>query len=96
LFSFETDALLVADREDLIALLQMRFGSISGDMIAKIYEIGDMHTLQHLILSAANAADWNIFLEEFNAGKEAFRLVGENFNPLRDQLTGGKGSDGKK
>jgi hypothetical protein len=96
LFSFETDALLVEDREDLIALVQMRFGKITGEMIAKIYEIDDMNTLQHLILSAANAADWNIFLAEFNAGKEAFRLVGENFNPLRDQLKGGKGIDGKK
>ncbi|MDQ0197754.1 hypothetical protein [Neobacillus ginsengisoli] len=96
MFSFETEALLVDDREDLIAVLQMRFGNITGEFIEEIYEIDDMNMLQRLILSAANAANWNVFLEEFNAGRDSFRLVGENFNPLRDLLEERGGIDGKE
>ncbi|WP_040204600.1 hypothetical protein [Neobacillus jeddahensis] len=88
MFSFESDALLVNDREDLIAILQMRFGSIPGEMIEDIYSIEDMNSLQRLILSAANAANWNVFLEEFHSGETSYRLLGENFNPLRDLMEG--------
>lgn len=94
MFSFETEALLVDDREDLIAVIQMRFGNISSEFIKEIYEIDDMNMLQRLILSAANAANWNVFLEEFKAGRDSFRLVGENFNPLRDLLNERDGFDG--
>jgi hypothetical protein len=88
LFSFQTDALLVEDREDLIAVLQMRFGTIPGEMIEQIYKINDMNILQRLILSAANAANWAIFLEDFNVGKDSFRILGESFNPIRDFVKG--------
>jgi hypothetical protein len=96
LFSFETEALLVDDREDLIAVMQMRFGNISSEFIKEIYEIDDINMLQRLILSAANAANWNVFLEEFKAGRDSFRLVRENFNPLRDLLNERDGFDGKE
>lgn len=88
MFSFESSAMLVDDREDLIALLRMRFGKISGDLIKEIYDIDDINTLERLILSAANAANWNIFIEEFQSGNDSFRLVGDDFNPLRDLLKG--------
>ncbi|ETI68960.1 hypothetical protein [Neobacillus vireti] len=88
MFSFETDPLLVDDREDLIAVLRMRFGEISGEMIQQIYEIEDMNTLQRLILAAANAANWKVFLEEFQSGEDSFRLLGEEFNPLGEILKG--------
>ncbi|MEH7376304.1 hypothetical protein [Neobacillus drentensis] len=88
MFSFETDPLLVNDREDLIAVLRMRFGEISGEIIQKIYEIDDMNTLQRLIIAAANAASWNVFLEEFQSGENAFKILGEEFNPLREILKG--------
>lgn len=88
LFSFQTDALLVDDREDLIAVLQMRFGTIPGEMIEQIYKINDMNTLQRLILSAANAANWDVFLEDFNVAKDSFRILGESFNPIRDFVKG--------
>jgi len=84
LFSFESDSMLVDDREDLIAVLQIRFGNIPGEMIERIYEIADMNTLQRLILAAANATNWSIFLKEFQEGEDAFRLLGEDFNPLGD------------
>jgi hypothetical protein len=96
LFSFESDAMLVDDREDLIAVLKMRFGMITGDLIEKIYEIDEMNTLQRLILSAANAADWDVFLEDFTEGKDSFRLLGENFNPLKRSLKGSEAIDGAK
>ncbi|WP_144488767.1 hypothetical protein, partial [Bacillus thuringiensis] len=75
MFSFETDAMLVNDREDLIAVLRMRFGEISGGIIEKIYDINDMNSLQRLILAAANAMNWNVFLEELQASEYSFRLL---------------------
>jgi hypothetical protein len=96
LFSYQNDALLVDDREDLIAVLRMRFGYIPGEMIEDIYSIDDMNSLQRLILSAANAASWEIFLEDFNVGRNSFRLMGENFNPLSDRLKGSDFFNGKE
>jgi hypothetical protein len=52
-----------------------------------------MNTLQRLSLAAANAANWDIFLEELQSGKESFRLLGEEFNPLADILRGSDDSD---
>lgn len=95
MFSYQRDAGLVEDREDLIAVLQLRFGFVPGEIIEQIYEIEDMNTLQRLILAAANAAGWSIFMEEFKAGRDSFRLLGENFNPLRDRMEGRVGFDGK-
>jgi hypothetical protein len=86
----------VDDREDLIALLQIRFGSIPGEIIEKIYFINDMNSLQRLILSAANAPNWDVFLEEFHADGNSYRLVGENFNPLRDVMKGRGAINGKE
>lgn len=88
MFSFEEDALLVEDREDLITVLRMRFGDISGDVIEKIYDINDGNTLQRLILAAANAPSFSGFLQEFEAGEGTYRLVGEQFNPLSEWVIG--------
>lgn len=82
MFSFESDSMLVDDREDLIAVLQIRFGNVPGEIIERIYQIEDMNTLQRLILAAANASNWNIFLNELQVGEDSFRLLGEDFNPL--------------
>lgn len=81
--------MLVNDREDLIAVLRMRFGDISGGIIEKIYDINDMNSLQRLILAAANAMNWNVFLEELEASEYSFRLLGEKFNPAGNELKGG-------
>jgi hypothetical protein len=88
MFELKNDAMLIDDREDLIAVLRMRFGDIPGDMIQHIYDISEYSTLQALILAAANAPSWNTFLEEFKMGNETFRLVGENFNPLANDQKG--------
>lgn len=96
MFLYEEENMLFDDREDLIALLQMRFGKLSGELIEKIYEIKEMNTLQRLILLAANAADWPVFLEEFYAVKDSFQLADETFTPLIDWLKGRDGIDGKE
>ncbi|WP_075981903.1 hypothetical protein [Bacillus massilinigeriensis] len=88
MFSFESDAMLVDDREDLIALLQMRFGRITGEMIQRIYAINDMNTLQRLILVAANAPNWKIFMSELDSGIDSYRIIGEDFNPLKELMKG--------
>jgi hypothetical protein len=91
MFSFEADSMLVEDREDLIAVLRMRFGSVSGEVIQKIYEMNESSSLQRLILAAANARSYEVFLEELQVGKDSFRLVGEEFNPLGNQAIGWDG-----
>ena len=96
MFSFESDAFLVDDREDLIAVLQMIFGQLTGAIIERIYEIDDINTLQRLILAAANAVSWDVFVEELSAGERSFRLLGENFNPLGEFINRRSGINGKK
>lgn len=99
MFPFESDALVVQDREDLIAVLRIRFGDLPADIIEQIYEINEYSTLQRLILAAANASDWNVFLDELRAGEDSIRIVGERFNPLGQiqQTQQGKGgSDGEE
>lgn len=86
MFWYESDAMLVDDREDLIQVLRMRFENIPGELVEKIYQINDFHILQRLILAAANAPNWQIFLDEFQSGEESFRLIGENFNPLAHKM----------
>ncbi|AZU62973.1 hypothetical protein [Neobacillus mesonae] len=96
MFSFESDTMLVDDREDLIAVLRMRFGDVSGELIEQIYQIDDMNTLQRLILAAANAANFNVFNHELQTEENSFRLLGENFNPLRDFLKGRETENGEE
>lgn len=86
MFSFEQEAELVRDREDLIAVLRMRFGKISPEIIESVYELNEIQTLERLILVAANAPSLSVFLEELEAGDGSFKLVGERFNPLVDRL----------
>lgn len=82
MFMFEEDANLVQDREDLIAVLRMRFGDIQPGVVDAVYEISDMNTLERLILVAANAPELKIFLEELEEGSGTFKLLGERFNPI--------------
>ncbi|WP_026700642.1 hypothetical protein [Salibacterium aidingense] len=82
MFSFEEDAGLVQDREDLIAVLQMRFGAMAPGVIGKIYDLHSLDTLERLILAASNAPTFKIFSEELEAGEGSFRLEGERFNPI--------------
>lgn len=78
---WETEALQI-DREDLLALLQIRFGEIPVDVRKEISDIHRTEVMQRLILVAANVPDWASFLKELQSGEAAFRLLGEDFNPL--------------
>ncbi|WP_404452294.1 hypothetical protein LG329_18290 [Virgibacillus necropolis] len=96
MFSYENDANFVQDREDLIAILRMRFGDIPSGVVEAVYELNELDTLERLILVAANAPSLKVFLEELEEGNGSFRIMGERFNPIealseRDGINGEKG-----
>lgn len=75
------------DREDLLAVLSMRFGDVPPDIQMRIATVTGLDTLERLILVAANAPDWRSFVEELDAGAHAFRLVGQRYDPLAGSVT---------
>lgn len=83
MFIFEEEAEIGQDREDLIQLLNMRFGSaVSPEILETIYQLNDFETIERLILVAANAPAFEVFLEELEEGQGSFKIVGERFNPI--------------
>lgn len=96
MFLFEKEAEFVQDREDLIAVLQMRFGDIPPGVIQNIYDLNDLDTLERLILVAANAPSFKVFLEELEEGSGAYRITGERFNPIESMFEGRKDDGGKE
>lgn len=78
------------DREDLLALLEMRFGPVPDDVREVIGRNEDLNDLQRLIIAACNAAEWEVFVEELHAGQGSFKLTGERFNPVAN--SSGKGA----
>jgi hypothetical protein len=73
--------MLIQDQEDLINLLQMRFGEIAPEVVTAICTLEDMEQVERLILVAANAPEYRVFLEELEM-KDGFKITGERFNPL--------------
>lgn len=92
MFEYVEEAMLVQDREDLIALLQIRFKVISPEVIEAIYKISKLDTLERLILVAANAQSLGVFIEELQEGQESFRILGDRFNPIENLLKRGGAS----
>src|SRR5699024_12671484 len=45
-------------------------------------ELNTLDALERLILVAANAPSFQVFLEELEQSEGSFRIVGERFNPL--------------
>jgi hypothetical protein len=88
--SLESEQYLVQDREELLYILRMRFGDIAPGIIEAIYDVHDLHTLERLILIAANAPTLKVFLEELEAGQGSFKIVGERFNPVEGGTTFGE------
>lgn len=74
-------ALLQADRDDLLEVLSLRFGAVPETMRARIAVCNNPETLERLILVAANVPDWNTFLNDFDAGPNAFKMVGASYEP---------------
>lgn len=73
---------MAIDRADLLAVLELRFNAVPERIQTQIAGIQDAAVLERLILVAANAESWNVFVEELQAGAAAFRMIGEQFNPL--------------
>ncbi len=73
---------MAIDRADLLAVLELRFNAVPERIQAQIAGTQDAAVLERLILVAANAESWNVFVEELQAGAAAFRMIGEQFNPL--------------
>lgn len=78
----EMGVFVLQDQEDLLALLDMRFGAVPAPIHDQIRRISELDRLQRLIIAACNAADWSIFVEELEAGEGSFKLTGERFNPM--------------
>ena len=78
-------ALLESDREDLLTVLTLRFGSVPEPVHARIAACDHAATLERWILVAANVPDWGTFLNDLDAGPNAFKLVGASYepNPIR-------------
>ncbi|WP_054788014.1 MULTISPECIES: hypothetical protein [unclassified Gracilibacillus] len=83
MFLYEQEAQMGDDRQDLIEILQMRFGVLPEELEEHLYQLSEFETLQRLILVAANAPTLRVFMEELQEGNHPFKLVGERFNPLR-------------
>lgn len=88
MFSFEEEANVMQDREDLISVLRMRFGDIHPTLVEKVYELKDVNTIERLILVAANSPSLQVFLEELEE-EGGFRIVGDRFNPIGSFKEGG-------
>jgi hypothetical protein len=79
--SFEED-MLVQDREEVLAVLRIRFDEVPEQVEGQVRAIQELDRLQRLILVAANAADLTVFIEELKESEDSFRLLGDRFNPL--------------
>ncbi|HET7521845.1 MAG TPA: hypothetical protein VFJ73_00835 [Bacillales bacterium] len=78
----QLDEMLATDRQDLHAVLTMRFGPIPDDVCKEIEAIDSTDTLERLILVAANVPAWSVFVTELREGKNAFKLTGQSYDPL--------------
>lgn len=74
-------ALLQADRDDLLEVLTLRFGFVPESVRTLIAACHNSTTLERWILVAANVPDWAAFLKDLDAGPNAFKMVGANFEP---------------
>jgi hypothetical protein len=76
------NAALESDKRDLIEILQGRFGQVTDDIKQKIIEVSDLDVMDRLFVVAVNAANWGVFVKELYEGKDSFKIIGEEFNPL--------------
>ena len=74
-------AVLACDREDLLTVLTLRFGSAPESVQSHIAACDNAATLERWILVAANVPDWVSFLNDFYAGPDAFKMVGASYEP---------------
>ena len=70
------------DRDDLLAILTMRFGIVPSAVREQIEKCQDLETLERLVLVAANVPTWEVFLAELDGKGDDFKVVGARFDPL--------------
>ncbi|HEX6800213.1 MAG TPA: hypothetical protein VF116_21045 [Ktedonobacterales bacterium] len=70
------------DREDLLAILTMRFGIVPDAVCERIAACHDLETLERLVLVAANVPTWEVFLAELDGQGDDFKVVGARYDPL--------------
>lgn len=75
-------AFLQSDREDLLAVLALRFGPPPEAVQARIAACASGETLERWILAAANVPDWPTFFDELGADPRDFKLVGARYEPI--------------
>lgn len=72
------------DREDLLAILAMRFGSVPSGVRERIEACQDLEAIERLVLVAANVPTWEVFLAELDGKGDDFKVVGARFDPLSE------------
>ena len=80
--AWRVQAAAAVDREDLRAILTMRFGAVPPAVREHIEACHDLETLERLVLVAANVPTWEVFLAELRSASDDFKVVGERFDPL--------------
>ena len=73
---------VVTDKEDLLSLLALRFGSVPAQAKEEIRRIADSNALERLILVAANVPTWDAFAAELKECRTAFRITGTQYQPF--------------
>ncbi|HET7580213.1 MAG TPA: hypothetical protein VFK33_13125 [Bacillales bacterium] len=86
----QLNEMLRMDRQDLMAVLDMRFGTIPDEVRNEIEAIQKMETLERLILAAANVPDLKGFVSELKEGRGAFKLTGHLYDPLSSEQRKGQ------
>lgn len=81
---------LRTDKEDLLAILTMRFGTVTEDVREEIERIDKLDVLERLILVAANVPTWETFVKELKEGKDSFKLIGQMYDPLANHQQKGE------
>ncbi|KYP79446.1 hypothetical protein [Ferroacidibacillus organovorans] len=74
---------LATDKDDLIGLLNLRFGTVPQEITGQIERITDANALERLVLVAANVPNWKTFIMELEGSESAFRIVGTQYQPFK-------------
>lgn len=80
-------AATAVDHEDMLAILNMRFGAVPSEVRERIESCDNLDQLERLVLVAANVPTWDDFLAELTSASDEFKIVGARFNPLSSSAT---------
>lgn len=79
------ERMLREDRDDLMAVLSLRFGDVPQEVSRAISAIVAGERLERLILVAANCQSLREFQEEATEKEDAFRIPSGAFTPRRKE-----------